>query len=313
MTRPFRFGAILHQPMAGLSWADTARKVEDLGFSVLTVPDHFGDQMAVTPALTAAAAATTTLRVGPMVYCNDYRHPLVLAQEMATLDVLSGGRLEFGLGAGWMLSDYEASGIAYDRPGLRIDRMEEALNVVYGLFAAEPLDHVGKHYTIRNHAGMPKPVQQPPPLFIGGGGPKMLGVAARRADIVGVNPSLHTGAIDDTVIADTAPDRFDTKIDWVREAAGDRFDQIELNVLVQRVQITSGDSATRQALEEAAAIFGRTPEQAAQTPLMLLGTPEEIANALQQRRERWGFSYVTMPSNADFDALAPVISELHGQ
>ncbi len=313
MTRPFRFGVHARDRLPGLSWADTARKVEDLGFSTLKLPDHFQDQLAVTPALAVAAEVTTTLRLGAEVFGNDYRHPVVLAQEMATLDVLSGGRIEIGLGAGWLRSDYEQAGMAYDRPGVRIERMAEAVEVIYGLFGPEPLDYRGKHYTIGGLNGMPKPVQARPPLLIGGGGPKMLGVAAQYADIVGVNPDLRAGEIGPEIVADVTAERFDAKLGWVRDAAGDRISQIELSVLVNSAQITSGGKATRDALRATAELFGRTPKDVAGTPMVLIGSPPELADTLRQRRERWGFSYIVVQSSDDLDAFSTVIEELDGE
>jgi len=197
MTHPrkIRFGIQLATATTGAEWAELARKAEDLGYSTLFMPDHFGDQLAPVPALMAAADATTTLNVGALVFDNDYKHPLVLAKEMATQDVLSGGRLEIGLGAGWMEADYRAAGMAYDRPGVRIDRFAEGLAVIKGAMADGPFSFSGDHYTITDHDGRPKPVQQPhPPLLIGGGGRRVLSIAAREADIVGINASMAAGA-----------------------------------------------------------------------------------------------------------------------
>src|SRR5438128_5610416 len=155
---PFRFAAQLARAGSGCDWAEAARKVEDLGYSTLTMPDHFGDQLAPVPAMMAVADATTTLRIGTLVFANDYRHPLVLAKEAATLDLLSDGRLELGLGAGWMRTDYEQSGIACDPPAVRVDRFDETVAVMKGLFAPGPFSFTGRHYTITEHDGLPKPV-----------------------------------------------------------------------------------------------------------------------------------------------------------
>ena len=231
--RKFRFGVQLSTAPSGEAWAAVARKAEDLGYSTLFMPDHFGDQLAPVPALMAAADATTTLRVGALVLDNDYKHPVVLAKEAATIDVLSGGRLEFGIGAGWMNTDYEQSGIPKDRDGVRIARMAEALEVYKGLWADGAYSFSGEHYTITELDGLPKPVQQPhPPILIGGGGPKVLGIAGRHADIVGINPSIPKGYVDASAAQDTTPERVDQKVQWLRDGAGDRFDDLELNVLV---------------------------------------------------------------------------------
>src|SRR3954454_18343105 len=189
--RKFRFGVQLMNAKDGTDWAEQARRAEALGYSTLFLPDHFGDQLAPLPAMMAAADATMTLRVGALVHDNDYKHPVVLAKEVATVDLLSGGRVEFGIGAGWMTTDYEQSGIPKDRDGVRIAKMVEALDIYRGLWAPGPFSFKGEHYTIDGLDGPPKPVQQPhPPILIGGGGPKVLRIAAQHADIVGINPKL---------------------------------------------------------------------------------------------------------------------------
>ena len=222
--RKFRFGVQLATAEDGPSWAALARRAEELGYSTLHMPDHFGDQLAPMPAIMAAADATTDLRVGALVFDNDYKHPLVFAKEIATIDRLSGGRVELGLGAGWMNTDYEQSGIPHDSAKVRIDRMEEGLAVIKGLFADGPFSFEGEHYTITEHEGRPKPVQQPhPPILIGGGGKRVLSIAAREADIVGIAPAAKTGKVDAESAADTAADATDRKSAWVKEAAGDRY------------------------------------------------------------------------------------------
>ncbi|MGH9085338.1 MAG: TIGR03621 family F420-dependent LLM class oxidoreductase, partial [Acidimicrobiales bacterium] len=229
--RRFRFGIQLSAAKSGDDWAAQARKAEDLGYSTLFLPDHFGDQLAPLPAMMAAAAATTELRVGTLVFDNDYKHPVVLAKEMATIDVLSGGRVEFGLGAGWMNTDYEQSGIPQDRPGVRIKRMTEGLEVIKGLWAEGPFSFEGEHYTITGYDGLPKPAQAALPFLIGGGAKRVLSIAAREAQIVGINPSIHSGHVDAAAAQNGAADETDKKIAWVREAAGDRYADLEINML----------------------------------------------------------------------------------
>ena len=309
MVRPFRFGIQLSNPAPGLTWAQTAAKVEDLGWSTLVMPDHFEDQLAVAPALAAAAEATSTLRLGALVFGNDYRHPVVLAKDTATLDVLSEGRVELGLGAGWMRTDYEKAGLPYDRPGVRIDRMLESLTVIRGLLGEGPVDFHGDYYDITGMEGMPRPVQSRVPLLIGGGGRRMLGIAAREADIVGVTANLKAGEVGADAIADVVPESFDRKLEWVRESAGDRFDDLELNVLVMSTQITDNRSA---AVEGMASLFGLSTEVASDVPVLLIGSTAEIADTLRERRERWGFSYVVMQDHATVEAMAPVVAELTG-
>ena len=314
MTHPFRFGVELKGPLPGLAWAQTAQRLEELGYSNLVVPDHFDDQFAVGPALAAAAAATNTLRLGAQVYCNDYRHPVMLAKEVATLDVLSNGRMDLGLGAGWKRVDYVEAGMDYDPPGVRIERMDESLQLIRSLFADGPVNFEGEHYTIRGLEGLPKPVQSPIPMLIGGGGRRMLSLAARHADIVGVNPNLRSGEFDLETINDVLPDRFDAKLEWVREAAGDRFNQLELSVLVASAQITEGGRATTAAIEATAEMFGQPAEAVADVPMLLIGSPTEIADTLRQRRQRWGFNYIVLQAdNSDLASFASVISELAGE
>ncbi len=278
MSRPFRFGVQLSNADQAMSWVDTARKLEDGGWSTLVMPDHFEDQLAVVPALAAAAEATSSLRLGALVFGNDYRHPVVLAKEMATLDVLSAGRVELGLGAGWMRTDYEMAGMSYDRPGLRIERLVESLTIIRGLFGDGPVNFEGDHYNITNMEGWPKPVQSPMPVHIGGGGKRMLGVAARHADIVAVTANLKAGEIGADAVADITAERFDEKLGWVRNAAGDRFDGLELSVLVMSTQVTDDRAG---AFGGTAELFGMSPEAVAETPMLLVGSTAEIADTLR--------------------------------
>lgn len=307
--RPFRFGVQLSGPADAKAWVEQARRIEDLGYATVTMPDHFTDQLAPMPALTAAAAATTTLRIGALVFDNDYKHPLVLAKELATQDVLSDGRVEIGLGAGWMESDYRASGIAYDRPGVRIDRFEEAIAVVKGVMADGPFSFRGTHYTVTDYDGQPKPRQRPhPPLLIGGGGRRVLSIAAREADIVGINGNLHAGAVGPAAIASMTREAVVEKLAIVREAAGDRFADLELNIRAFLVQVT--DDA-RGAIAGVAGFLGVDEADVAASPFALVGSPAEIADTLRRRREELGFSYVVVGGDV-VDAFAPVVAELAG-
>lgn len=286
-----------------------ARRAEDIGVSVLTVADHLDDQLAPIAALMAAADATTELRVGTLVFANDYRHPALLAREAATVDRLSGGRLELGLGAGWMTTDYEATGIPLDPPSVRIERMEEALEVITALWSGEAVDHHGPHYDIAGLVGSPLPAQRPgPPIVIGGGGRKVLEVAGRRADIVNLNPSLPAGVIDHRAGPSATPEATERKLAWIRDAAGARFDDIELGTRIHLAIVTDDRHAMFDAL---AGGFGMTVEQAAGSPHALCGTLDEIAEDLEARRERYGISTIGL-SASSLDDLAPLISRLAG-
>ena len=309
MPKPFRFGVQANIAPDRSAWIGLARKAEDLGFSVLTVADHIRDQFAPTPALMAAADATTTLRVGTLVYANDFRHPAVLAMEAATLDVLSEGRLELGLGAGWMATDYSQTGLTLDPPGTRVDRLTEAITVVKGLFGEGPVDFHGEHYDISGLDGTPKPVQRPhPPIMIGGGGPRVLRLAAREADIVGLNFNLAGGRIDASVGPDGTAEHTAEKVSWIREAAGDRFDDLELQVRVHLAIITDDRDGLA---EQLAPGFGLTPEAALASPHSIAGTVEQIVDDLEAQRDQLGISYIGLSADA-MDAMAPVVARLSG-
>jgi probable F420-dependent oxidoreductase len=312
---PFRFGLQASAlaggtgTTTGQGWRELARRAEDLGFAVLTVADHLDDQLAAVPAIQAAADATTSLRVGALVLCNDYRHPVVLAKEVATLDVLTGGRMEVGVGAGWMTTDYRSAGIALDPPGARIRRLAEALDVVDALWADGPCTFEGDHYRITGLEGLPKPLQRPrPPLLLGGGARRMLTLAALRADVVGINVSLAKGVIDADAGPDGTAERTDEKLRWVREAAGDRFGDLRLHVRVHLVVPTDDRRGTAEAFAPA---FGLTPRQSLETPHALVGSPEQMVEDLIARRERWGISDIGIGIEA-IDAIAPVVSRLAG-
>lgn len=308
--RPFRFGVQASRAASLTEWTEIACTVEDLGYSTLTMADHFPDQLAPGPALAAAAAVTSTLRLGTLVYCNDYRHPAVLAKEVATLDLLSEGRFEFGLGAGWMTADYDGTGIELDRPGVRIDRMLESLTICRGLLGCDRVDHQGEHYTIRDMQGAPRPVQAPmPPLVIGGGGRRVLSIAAREADIVGINVNLRSGALGPEAGADGTPARTDEKIRWVREAAGDRLDDVELQTRVHLSSITEDRHAVAEMI---AGGLGLSTEDALATPHALVGTATQIGEQLEAIRDRWGISYFGIGVESMRD-MAPVVAAMAGR
>ncbi|HEX6392149.1 MAG TPA: TIGR03621 family F420-dependent LLM class oxidoreductase [Acidimicrobiales bacterium] len=308
--RKFRFGVQLTNAGSHSSWADVARKAEDLGYSSLFLPDHFGDQLAPVPALAAAAAVTTQLRVGALVWDNDYKHPVVLAKEAATIDVMSGGRLEFGIGAGWMNTDYEQSGIPKDPASVRIERLAEAISIYKGLWGRGEFSFEGRHYRISHLDGLPKPVQQPhPPVLIGGGGPKMLALAAREADIVGLNPAIPKGFVDASASAELAPAQVEKKVERVREEAGDRFRDLELNVLV--FVTTIGQSARTQR-ESVANLLSISVEDLDASPHALVGETSAVADQLRAARDRWGTSYFVLQGEAPMEQAAPVVAELAG-
>ena len=308
VVRPFRFGVTAPTPSAGTDWVERARRVEQLGYATLVVPDHFRDHLAPVPALTAAALATTRLRVGSLVFSNDFRHPVVLAKEAATLDVLSGGRFELGLGAGWLRAEYDQAGISFAAPGTRVERLEEAVTIVKGLLAGEGVTFTGRHYAIADLEGRPAPVQRPhPPILIGGGGQRTLSLAAREASIVGFVPrALKDGSGLDR--ADFGEAALRQKIEWVRAAAGARFGSLELHALIQAVAVS--DQRT-QTVDQLASRFRVSRDLVLETPYVLLGTIDEICETVRQRRERYGISYLTV-FERDMEAFAPVVARLAG-
>jgi probable F420-dependent oxidoreductase len=306
---PFRFGVQASAPMSGKEWSELAQRIEDLGYSTLTMPDHFGNQMAPMPALMAAASATTVLRVGALVWDNDYKHPVVLAKELATMDLLSDGRLEVGIGAGWERADYDWSGIPYDPPGVRVDRFEEGLAIIKGHFTPGPFSFTGQHYTVSGLDGLPKPVQPHIPILVGGGGKRVLSIAAREADIVGINGTMAAGAIGPEALASMTPDAVDEKVAIVKLAAGPRFESLEMNVRAFFVSVTDDREGLAARL---AGGFGMTPQAALQTPFAVVGTVAQIIETLQERRERWGFSYVIV-GTGDVEPFAPVVAALTGK
>ncbi len=307
--RPFRFAVQASGAADGAAWRRRARTIEDLGYSTLYVPDHLEDQWGPLVALTVAAEATTTLRVGPLVLDNDFRHPVVLAKELATLDLVTEGRLELGLGAGWLRADYDQSGITFDPPAERIDRLAEALGVMKALWGEGRATAHGRHYQVEGAVGTPAPHRRPgPTLVIGGGSRRILSLAAREADIVSVVPSLAAGAIGPEVAAEAVVDRYHQRVAWVREAAGGRFEQLELQCWTMLARIMDD---RRTFLEQMAPVFGLTPEQLDQVPVAVVGTVDEVCDQLRRRRDELGFSYLVIRDD-EAEEFAPVVAALAG-
>ena len=308
--RPFRFGVQASSAKTRAEWVDLALRTEGQGYSCLTMPDHYDEQMAPVPALMTAANVTTTLRVGALVWDNDYKHPAVLAKELATMDVLSDGRLELGIGAGWMISDYEQMGIPYDSAKIRIDRFVEGIKVIKGAMAQGPFSFSGEHYTITGYNGTPKPIQAPcPPILIGGGGKRVLSIAAREADIIGINATMSAGVVGPDAISTMTAAAVDEKVDIVRVAAGARLPDIEMNVRAFLVNITDDAAGAAAGI---AAMMGVEQKMVEETPFALVGPPSKLIEDLLARRERWGFSYIIVGAE-DIDSFAPVVSALNGK
>lgn len=320
--RPFRFSVQAFEATSSTAWRETAKKAEDLGYATLFTTDHhFGPgsiaetsghrpvELAPLVGMAMAAGATTTLRVGCRVFCVDYHHPAILAKELATLDLLSDGRLEVGMGAGWVAAEYEGLGIELDRPGVRIERLGEALDVLEAHFGGHPIDVAGKHFGVRGFAGLPLPVQRPhPPLLVGGGARRILRLAGERADIVSINFNNAAGKLGTASVVSSGEAATREKLDWVREGAGARFDSVELEMAAYFVSIGSGAAAAAEAM---ATRFGVDPVVFAAHPHALLGSVDEVCDRLVERRERFGFSYVNVAAR-HLDEFAPVVARLAG-
>jgi probable F420-dependent oxidoreductase len=310
--RKFRFGTLCVESPSGSALISQAHRIEDLGYTTFFVPDHFVDHpLAPIPTMAAVATATETLRVGTLVLGNDYKHPAVVATEMATVDLISNGRLELGIGAGWMTADYEQAGLPLDRPGTRIERLDESVDVLKGLFADGPFSYAGKHYTISDLEGMPKPVQRPhPPIIIGGGGKKVLSLAGRQADIVGINANAGRGYIDEALeVRSLVEEHTDEMVGWVRDAAGDRFPELELQCLFSYCFVGDdiGPSAERVAND-----VGLPLSEVVKIPTVAIGSVGEVIEQFQIRRDRWGISYYVVMAD-DAEAFAPVVAALAGK
>ena len=305
--RPFRFAVTARWSKSGAHWRDVARRAEDLGYDVLLVTDHMGPQLAPIPALMAAADATTRLRVGSFVFANDYRNPVMLAKEVASIDFLSGGRAEVGIGAGWNTDDYRQLGISYDAPAVRVSRLEESVVLLKRLLSEENVDHTGEHYTVRGAKILPRPIQRPhPPLMIGGGGPRVLRLAARHADIVTFAPQVNASGRPrlDAITEKALTER----VMRFRGVAGERAERIELNVFVFDAAVTD---RARSLIAAVSGYLRRAANGIVHSPFVLYGSRSSLRELLLERRERLGISYISVPGNAMRD-FAPIVAELRG-
>ena len=303
---PFRFGVYSAVTPTMSAWRDRARMAEGLGYSTLYVSDHLDAQFGPLVATTVAAEATSTLHVGSVVLNNDLRNPVVLAKEIATLGLAAEGRVEVGLGAGWLRSDYEEAGIEYDAPAVRVDRLAESLAVMKTLWSEGKATSAGTHYAVGDAHCDPRPAS-PPRVIVGGGSRRILTVAAEHADTVGVNTSLASGEKGGDLASQATFDHFDRCLAWVREGAGDRFSSIELQIMAFATKVV----ASRRAAVRTATMLGLPGEDALELPIVLLGTPDELCEQLLKRRERWGFTNIVVPGEA-MESFAPVVAQLAG-
>lgn len=291
-------------------WITKARRLEELGYSTLLMPDHLADTLSPLTALASAAAIAPRLRVGPFVLNNDFRHPVVVAREIATLDLLSGGRVELGLGAGYGDSEYREAGLAFDRGTLRVERLAEAVTIIKRLFAGDAVTFKGAHYIIAGHALFPAPVQKPrPPLLLGGNGKRMLALAGREADIISFTGATFPPGGRPPKLTGFDQAGFAQRVEWVRTAARGRSEMPELNVLVQQVVVA--DTPRRAAQEVVTRFRSLDIDAALASPFLLLGPIGHIVETLRERRERWGISYVVV-FDRSAEEFAPVVDRLAG-
>ena len=323
MSHPFRFGLQAYAPESGRQWRELARKAESSGFSSFHLADHIigpGPALAATghpvqtvaaiPAMAVAAEATSTIKVGCRVLCVDYRNPVMLAKEVATLDFFSEGRLELGLGAGWLQGEYEAVGIAFDRAGVRLDRFEEVIGLLRASFAEGELNIDTPHVHAVGFEAVPKPfTKSGPPIMIGGGAQRILTIAGREADIVSLNFNNASGKLGAEGIGSSTAEHTDQKIQWIRNGAGERFDQIEIEIAAYFTVVTPDGAGTRAKM---APMFGMTPEVFAEHPNVLIGSVDEICDRIIERRERFGISYTSFGASV-MDSVIPVVERLSGK
>jgi len=320
--RPFRFGVQSFSATSRTAWRDVAMRTEDLGYAVLSLADHFigpgpaqeatshpPQELAAVPAMAVAAEATNTLRLSCRVFCIDYRHPVMLTKEAATLDLLSEGRVEIGVGAGWLAGEYAAAGIPFERPGVRIAKLAEGIALMKQLMADGEVSFKGEHFRVEGFEGRPKPVQRPhPPLMIGGGGERVLSLAAREADIVSFNFNNRSGVIGPDGVQTSTAELTAEKVAWVKRAAGDRFESIELEIGAYFTFV--GDAGDSMA-EGMASAFGLSSDAMRAHPHALFGSVDTICEELVRRREQYGISYITV-GDAHMHDFAPVVARLSG-
>jgi len=306
-----RFGVHATTVMNGGELTQFVQRAEQLGYDTVTVADHVrANQMSTVPFMAAAAMVTTRLKLGALVFGNDYRHPVMLAREMSTLDVLSDGRALVGIGAGWLVTDYQTAGFPLDTPGTRIDRLAEAIEVMKGLWHNDTFSFEGKHYQLRDCESTPRPIQSPhPKLMIGAGGPRMLKLAAREADIINLSANQRVGAYDPAMYQDgqnALAEQFDQRVELVRTEAGSRFSQIELSSFAYQVVVTDD---REQAAEATASAMGVTREWVLATPMILIGTMDEICDDIVAKNQRYGITYWIF-QGPQMEQLAPIVSRL---
>lgn len=326
MSRPFRFGLQSYAASSASDWREQAKRAESMGFSTFSVADHVigpgpaltatnhpEQNVAAVPAMAVAIEATNTINVGARVFCTDYRHPVMFAKELATLDFFSEGRLELGIGCGWLQGEYEAMGVPWDRAGVRLDRMEETLTLIRQHMGPDDVDLHGEHVNATGFSGVPKPHDGMPPIMIGGGAKRVLGIAGREADIVSLNFDNSSGKIGPDGVGSSTAELTAQKIDFVRAGAeqrtdGKSFDDVEIEIGAYFTVVTDQRDAT---LGQMAPMFQLEPEQMAEHPHALIGSVDYICDEIVRRREIYGISYITFGASAA-STVGPIVERLAG-
>lgn len=312
---PLRFGVFSHNMAPLDTLISQAQKAERIGYATFLVPDHIGDQFATTLALAKVAEVTSHIRIGSFVFDNDFRHPVLLAKDAATLDQFSNGRLELGMGAGWMKAEYEQCGLSFDAPGVRIGRLEESINIVKPLLRHETVSYSGKYYKVDRIMIYPQSMQKPaPPLFIGGSGKRLLSLAGRHAEIVGFTPKTEATQVEGHMnhaldMRDASSEALAQKVVWVRKAAESRFENLELNIVVLDLAVTHSQQEGVQQLMDN---YQLTEEQVLDSPHFLAGPVEQICQMILDIREQLGISYWTVWEE-HLDRFAPIVQRLANQ
>ena len=321
MARAFRFGVQSFNAETGEEWANQAKQAESLGYSTFHLADHIlgagpaleranhpVQNLAAIPAMAYAAAVTSTINIGCRVFCIDYHNPIVLIKSAMTIDKLSNGRLEFGLGAGWVKEEYQALGIQMDSPGTRIDRLADVLEALKAYRAEGQIDVSNNTVQWKDFEGDPKPVGKAP-IMIGGGSPRILRLAGREADIVSLNFNNRSGMIGPDGVQLSSEAETQKKVGWIKEGAGDRFDDLEIEIGAYFTFVMDDPSPV---LGQFAQMFGLSEEEMLKHPHGLFGGVDAICDELERRRELHGISYITV-NQANAEAFAPVVERLAGK
>jgi probable F420-dependent oxidoreductase len=312
MKRPFRFNVVVEHAQTSTEWINKARLAEELGYTTFLVPDHTWVEVDPVVGLMAAAASTSRIRIGSHVFCNDFRNPTLLAKQVASIDVFSGGRFQLGLGCGYFSGDYLHTGIPFDSVGMRISRLEEAISLIKSYFSSDVLNFSGQYYQAQGMAAKPKPAQKQLPLYMGGAGKRVLSLAGREADIIGLGAKFVGPAAFAFDLRSTQPAANHEKLEWIRAAAGTRFEQLEFSTTVFKAVITSSDAQRDAVAQRMAETFRVAPEEVLHSMNVLVGTAEQIIDELEEQRAVFGISCIEI-LEGDMETFAPLVAKLTGK